>query len=68
MIRFVLFSIFLCLNTLLVTAQTVQQRLDSLFQSLNQDGEFSGAFLVADGGKVVFEKYIGFENPAKTKK
>jgi len=68
MIRFVLFSIFLCLNIVLVTAQTVQQRLDSLFQSLNQDGELSGAFLVADSGKVVFEKYLGFENSEKTKK
>lgn len=68
MIRFILFSVFLCLNTLSLTAQTVQQRLDSLFQSLNQDGELSGAFLVVDSGKVVFEKYMGFETAEKGKK
>ncbi|MDR2269790.1 MAG: beta-lactamase family protein [Sphingobacterium sp.] len=66
--RFVLFAIFLSLNTALTLAQTVQQRLDSLFQSLNQDGELSGAFLVADSGKIVFEKYLGFENSEKTNK
>ncbi|MGE8292674.1 MAG: serine hydrolase domain-containing protein [Sphingobacterium sp.] len=66
--RFVLFAIFFCINAMLVTAQTVQQRLDSLFQSLNQDGEFSGAFLVVDSGKVVFEKYMGFETAEKAKK
>ncbi|MDR0265884.1 MAG: beta-lactamase family protein [Sphingobacterium sp.] len=66
--RFILFSVFIFLNTLLATAQTVQQRLDSLFQSLNQDGELSGAFLVADSGKVVFEKYLGFQDASKTKR
>lgn len=66
--RFILFSVFIFLNTLVVTAQTVQQRLDSLFQSLNQDGELSGAFLVADSGKVVFEKYLGFQDASKTER
>jgi len=65
--RFILFSVFIFLNTLAATAQTAQQRLDSLFQSLNTDGELSGAFLIADKGKVVFEKYLGFEDASKTK-
>ena len=66
--RFILFSVFIFLNTRVVTAQTVQQRLDSLFQSLNTDGELSGAFLIVDSGQVVFEKYLGFQDASKTKR
>ncbi|WP_411972830.1 serine hydrolase domain-containing protein [Sphingobacterium sp. Lzh-3] len=66
--RFILFSVFIFLNTRVVTAQTVQERLDSLFQSLNTDGELSGAFLIVDSGQVVFEKYLGFQDASKTKR
>ncbi|WP_324758436.1 serine hydrolase domain-containing protein [Sphingobacterium thalpophilum] len=68
MIRISILYVLLVMQVCVTHAQTVQQRLDSLFQSLDKDGELSGAFLVVDSGKIVYEHYTGFENPAKTEK
>jgi len=59
-----LFSILLTC----VYAQDKSARIDSLFHSLNTDGELSGAFLVVDSGKIISERYFGFEDADKKNK
>lgn len=59
-----LFSILL----ISVYAQDKSARIDSLFHSLNTDGELSGAFLVVDSGKIISERYFGFEDADKKNK
>lgn len=54
--------------SLLAKAQIVNSRIDSLFQSLNQDGELSGSFIVIDSGHIVFEKNYGFEDSERKNK
>lgn len=66
MIRFFISTVLLSLATAIVQAQAVPERLDSLLQSLNKDGELSGAFMLVDHGKMVYEKYLGYEDAAKT--
>ena len=58
---------FIVIN-LVVFSQTKGQRIDSLFQSLNQDGELSGAFLVVDSGKIIYEHYFGYQDEYKKNK
>lgn len=57
----VLFSIPECI------AQNRVDQLDSIFNTLNIDGELSGAFLVVDEGKILYEKYLGYEDIEKSK-
>ena len=59
---------FYFLFSLSLAAQDKTSRIDSLFQSLNTDGELSGAFIVVDSGNVVYEKYFGYEDAKKKNK
>lgn len=65
MIRALFLAVSLLFNVFLVRGQHIPHELDSIFESLNEDGELSGAFIVVDSGEVIFEKYIGFEDAAK---
>lgn len=67
MTRIFISTFLLSVMTFIVRAQSASERLDSLFQSLNTDGELSGAFIVVDAGKIVYEKYLGYEDAEKTK-
>lgn len=42
--------------------QEKTNQLDELLQSLAKKKQFNGAILLAEGGKVVFEKYLGVSN------
>jgi hypothetical protein len=46
-------------------SQTKTERLDSLFNNINSNGELSGAFLIVDNCEFVYEKYFGFEDVEK---
>lgn len=61
----ILFLMILCIT---LRAQSAYHRLDSLFNNINQAGELSGAVLVMDSSKVVYEKYFGYEDSPKKKK
>lgn len=62
------FCTILILFSTLLHAQDKTTRIDSLFKSLNTDGELSGAFLVVDSGKVIYEGYFGYEDVDKKNK
>lgn len=65
----ILFIFLLVLSTYTIAQeQNKSARIDSLFQSLNTDGELSGAFMVVDSGKIVAERYFGFEDADKKNK
>ncbi|GAB3025384.1 hypothetical protein GCM10027051_32630 [Niabella terrae] len=40
-------------------------QLSDLFDSMLLKGSFNGGILVAKGGNILYEKYVGFENPNK---
>ncbi|WP_454881359.1 hypothetical protein [Sphingobacterium detergens] len=61
----ILFLMILCIT---LRAQSAHLRLDSLFNNINQDGELSGAVLVMDSSKVVYERYFGYEDSQKKRK
>ena len=61
-------SLLLSLLLTCVYAQDKSAQIDSLFQSLNTDGELSGAFLVVDSGKIISERYFGYEDANKHNK
>ena len=61
-LRVVLLLFFFLISFNSLIAQNYVQRFDSLFNSLNQDGEFSAAILIRDSNKLVYEKYFGFED------
>lgn len=41
---------------------TTTQKLDSLFTQVAKNGDFNGGILVADKGKIVFQKGLGYAN------
>src|SRR4051812_45762132 len=41
-------------------AQTISQRLDSFFNSLNEYKQISGSILIAQDGNIITKKYFGF--------
>ncbi len=43
-----------------ISAQTTSQRLDSLFNSLNDYKQISGSILIAQGRNIITKKYFGF--------
>lgn len=43
-----------------VTAQTISQRLDSFFNSLNDYKQINGSILIAQDGNIIAKKYVGF--------
>ena len=45
-----------------LSAQTTTQRLDSLFTTLDRDHAFNGNVLIADNGKIVYKRSLGFAN------
>lgn len=45
-----------------IFAQKQQERLDSLFIALQNKNSFNGNVLIADKGKIIFEKSYGIEN------
>lgn len=47
-------------------AQTKAEKLDSLFTAIEKEGSFNGNVLVAEKGKVIYQKSIGYAN-LKTK-
>jgi len=64
----ILLLIILCSLSKIVNAQAGKiKQLDSLFTSLYLSGEFNGNVLVAEQGKVLYEKSFGLANE-KTKK
>ena len=58
-------AIFFLLTSLLVTIPALSQKkttdhLDSIFQSLYQYGQINGNVLVAEKGRIIYEKSFGF--------
>lgn len=51
----------------LVKSQTVAQKADELLTAYTEQQKFSGNVLIAQKGKVLFEKSYGFENVAANK-
>lgn len=45
-----------------LSAQTTTQRLDSLFSALDHDHAFNGNVLIAENGKIVYKRSMGFAN------
>ncbi|MBU7571164.1 MAG: serine hydrolase, partial [Flavobacterium sp.] len=43
-------------------AQTKTEKLDSLFQSAVNDGSFNGNVLIAEKGKVIYQKSFGYSD------
>ncbi len=50
------------LTILTCTAQDKAARLDSLMTALHGEGKFNGNILVAENGKIIYEKSFGFAN------
>jgi CubicO group peptidase (beta-lactamase class C family) len=46
----------------LVVAQSQQERYDSLFNYLEKQDDFSGSVLIADKGKIIYQKSFGYSN------
>src|SRR5580658_6478 len=63
----VLIVIYVVINPLKTNAQTIQERLDSLFNAVKNDNRmhFSGTVLVADHGKIVYKNSAGYADIAK---
>src|SRR5882672_5364699 len=45
-------------------AQEKQKGLEQLFSALVQNQDFQGSILIAESGKVVYEKAVGFADPS----
>ena len=43
-----------------VSAQTITQRLDSFFNSLNDYKQMNGTILIAQDGNIITKRYFGF--------
>ena len=60
-ILLITFSIFLLFQNQ-VFAQDISAKIDELLQRYNNYGQFDGAVLVAEDGKVIFKKGYGYAN------
>nr|WP_321412989.1 serine hydrolase domain-containing protein [uncultured Allomuricauda sp.] len=47
------------------TDRNIQNKIDSILTSLNQNGEFNGNVLVAKGDTIIYNKGFGFSNGSK---
>lgn len=52
--------IFYCVVTNLKAQNTKSQRLDSLFTTISQNGDFNGGILVAEKGKIAYQNGFGY--------
>lgn len=60
--------ILLCSTAIHVFAQDKQRKLDEYFSALSQNQQFNGNVLVAEKGKIVYEKSFGYADfPGKRK-
>ena len=60
--------LLICLATLIACGQDREKDLDRFFKALAQNQQFSGNVLVAERGKIIYEKSFGFADfAAKTK-
>lgn len=65
--RSILACLFLLLTINSVFSQKTQQ-LEQLFNSYDKAGQFSGSVLIAEKGKIIFEKSYGYKNGPKKEK
>lgn len=65
--RFILACLIILLATSPLFAQKTKQ-LEKLFDSYDKAGQFSGSILVAEKGKIIFEKSYGYRNGPKREK
>lgn len=64
-------SIVTCLVLLLSNVSLFSQKskkLEQLFATYDQAGLFSGSVLIAEKGKIIFEKSYGYRNAPKKRK
>jgi len=52
--------IFYCAFTSLKAQNTKSQRLDSLFTTISQNGDFNGGILLAEKGKITYQNGLGY--------
>lgn len=57
-----LITVLLLLITQLTQAQNKAHRIDSLLQSMHQEGRLNGCVLVAEKGKVIYKGSFGYAN------
>lgn len=60
--RFILALLFVCIAFSLCFAQGRVQKIDSLLNKLSREDAFSGNVLVAEKGKILYEKSFGYAN------
>lgn len=59
-----LLSIALAAGILSGTAQSSSQKIDQLMQAYHDIGQYNGVVLVADSGKIIYHKALGYGNLA----
>jgi CubicO group peptidase (beta-lactamase class C family) len=55
-----LLSFFICCLTQFSFAQEREKALDNFFSTINRNGEISGSVLVAENGKVLYQRSFGY--------
>jgi CubicO group peptidase (beta-lactamase class C family) len=60
--KFVLSVALICLLSGIVTAQTKFQKIDRLLDAVHRENAFSGSILIAEKGKIVYQKSFGYAN------
>jgi CubicO group peptidase (beta-lactamase class C family) len=57
---FLLLPFFVCCIVQLSQAQTRESKLDSFFTAIDKNGEVHGSVLVAENGKILYQKSFGY--------
>lgn len=58
--RFLLLSFFICCITQLSIGQGRESELDHFFSAIDKNGDISGSVLVAENGKILYQKSFGY--------
>lgn len=59
-LRFLLSSFFVCCITQFSMGQGRESKLDSFFSTIDKNGDISGSVLVAENGKILYQKSFGY--------
>lgn len=64
-LRFLLLSIFVCGMVQFSPGQGRESKLDSFFSTIDKNGDISGSILVAEKGKILYQKSFGYADAQK---
>jgi CubicO group peptidase (beta-lactamase class C family) len=59
-LRFILLSFFVCSITQFSFGQGRESSLDSFFSTIDKNGDISGSVLIAEKGKILYQKSFGY--------